>query len=134
MLEWAVDPERPIGDTRAPKQANPVSWQTAGLREQRDALPELAYRRYHLSQWTEREGSWSPPGAWAACIGRPTFEPAERIWAALDVGGVESATALTWINESLQVGCWIETAEDAILRAVERVRELRETFALVEFI
>ena len=39
-----------------------------------------------------------------------------------------------WITEDLRVGCWIETAEDAILRAVEQVRALRATHRIEEFI
>jgi hypothetical protein len=71
MLEWAVDPEIPITDTRAAKQANPASWQTVtGLREE---LPELAYRGYHLNQWVGKMGSRLPAGAWQARAGETDF-------------------------------------------------------------
>lgn len=46
MLEWMVADDVDLNDYRAAKQANPASWLTRqGLREQREALPELAYRR-----------------------------------------------------------------------------------------
>jgi phage terminase large subunit-like protein len=112
-----------------------VSWITADqLREQRPALPEAPFLRHHANARTSPEGSWLPAAACQACVGEPSFEPGESIWAALDVGGTESATALVWISESGQVGSWIETADDAILRAPERVRELRESYRIEEFI
>jgi hypothetical protein len=44
--------EQDIDDLRAANRANPASWITAeGLREQREAVPELAFRRFHLNQW-----------------------------------------------------------------------------------
>lgn len=81
MLEWMVDDVVELDDYRAAKQANPATWLTrSGLREQREALPELAYRRYHLNQWTGRLGSWLPAGAWQACANgvRPQEDQAGR--------------------------------------------------------
>jgi phage terminase large subunit-like protein len=45
---------------------------------------------------------------------------------------MESATALVWINERLQVGRWIDYGDDAIFGALDRIRELREEFFVVE--
>lgn len=83
MLEWMVDDDVDLDDYRAAKRANPASWLTRqGLREQRDAVPELAYRRYHLNQWTGRFGSWLPAGAWASCatLGRGERGTGSRWW------------------------------------------------------
>jgi hypothetical protein len=70
MLEWAVPEGTELSGTRV-KRANPASWVTTHqLAEARDALPDLAYRRFIANRWTEREGHWLPPGAWQA-PGRP---------------------------------------------------------------
>jgi phage terminase large subunit-like protein len=76
FLEWSLDEDGDIDDPREVKRANPASWiSTDGLREQREAVPDLAYRRFHANQWTEREGHWLPPGAWQACVGKPELTP-----------------------------------------------------------
>ena len=54
------------------------------------------------------------------------------MWLALDVGGAKSATALIWMNERLQVGCWIGYGDESIFGALERIRELRENYFVVE--
>jgi phage terminase large subunit-like protein len=64
----------------------------------------------------------------------PTIEPDESLWVALDVGGTESATACVWVTEDLRVGCSIWSGDEGILRAAEKVRELRQTHPVVEFI
>jgi hypothetical protein len=44
--------------------ANPASWITAqALEDQRQALPDLAFRRYHANQWTSAESASLPAGA-----------------------------------------------------------------------
>ena len=98
----------------------------------RESLPDLAHRRFVANQWTERAGHWLPPGAWEQCVGEPGFEPGERIWAAIDVGGERSATALAWINEARQVGALIFHGESGILEAAGAVRELAETYSIAE--
>jgi 5-methylcytosine-specific restriction endonuclease McrA len=84
------------------------------------------------NQWTERAGHWLPPGAWEKCVGEPSFEPGERVWAAVDVGGERSATALAWLNEARHVGIAIFHGESGILEAAEAVRSLAETFVIAE--
>jgi phage terminase large subunit-like protein len=124
FLEWATPP----GDEptpRAAKGANPAPWVSlAGLASQRDALPDLAWRRFHAGQWTAREGAWLQGHEWDACVGDPTFIDGEQVWAGLDVGGERSATALVWMNERLHVGCAFWTGDEGVLRAAEAVREL----------
>jgi hypothetical protein len=74
MFEWSVSDDADVDDPKIVKEANPASWVTeAGLAEQRHAVPDLAYRRYHCNQWTAREGHWLPPGAWQQCVGAPEF-------------------------------------------------------------
>src|SRR5436305_1472841 len=74
MLEWAVPEEADVSDAKVVKRANPASWVTIdGLREQREALPDIAYRRYHCNQFVARESTWLPPGAWQKCAGEVNF-------------------------------------------------------------
>jgi phage terminase large subunit-like protein len=120
---------------RAIRAANPASWITPELlAEQRRRLPGGDFLRFHANARVARKGSWIPPGAWQACVGVPTFEPGERVWIGVDVGGERSHTAVVWISESLQVGCAIFEGEEGVLRAVEQVRELAATYAVAECI
>jgi phage terminase large subunit-like protein len=137
LLEWALPRDGNPDDMKQVKKANPASWITAaGLAAQREAVPDLAFRQLHCGQWNARQGSWLAPGQWAACVDPdgPLIEPGEPIWCALDVGGTESATALVWGTADMRVNCWIQTSDDAILTAVEKIRELREQHRINEFI
>lgn len=88
LLEWAVPDDADVDDPKVVKRANPASWITTdALHEQREALPDLAYRRFIANQWTARQGAWLPPGAWQACAGVPEFEPGERVWIGVDLSG-----------------------------------------------
>lgn len=64
------------------------------LREQHEAVAELAFRRYHCNQWTAKVSAWLPAGAWQACAGERSFEEGERIWVGVDVGGERSDSAV----------------------------------------
>lgn len=99
MLEWSAPEERRLGG-RAAAMANPASWLSAeALREQRQAVPEPAYRQYHLNQWVGKIGSWLPAGSWQGLAGEPRFEEGERIHAAVDLGGGQRSTsALVWVQ------------------------------------
>jgi phage terminase large subunit-like protein len=133
FLEWSIPEDADVDDAKTVKKANPASWITVeGLAAQREAVPDLAYRRFHANQWTERSGYWLPPGAWQACIGRPEFTPGEDVWVGCDVGGERSATAVVWINDRLHVGVSIYHGDQGVLDAVERVRELAEQFTIRE--
>jgi phage terminase large subunit-like protein len=133
MLEWTVSEDADIDDARQVKRANPASWVTVeALREQRAAVPDLAFRRFHANQWTEREGHWLPAGAWQACEGEPVFADGEPVWLGCDVGGERSATAVVWLNEALHVGCEIFHGDSGILEAVDLIHELAEKYLIRE--
>ena len=133
MFEWSVSDDADVDDPKIVKEANPASWVTeAGLAEQRHAVPDLAYRRYHCNQWTAREGHWLPPGAWQQCVGAPEFRDGEPIWIGVDVGGERSASAVVWVNQGLHVGCGIYTGESGVLECVDHVRALAEQFDVRE--
>ena len=134
MLEWSV-PEDVELTPRSVKRANPASWiRVEDLARQQEAVPDLAFRRFHCGQWTEREGHWLPPGAWQACVGEPELTDGERIWVGVDVGGggQEGDTAVCWVNERLHVGCAVFSGEDGVLRARDKIEELAEPYSIVE--
>lgn len=134
MLEWTVDPDVPLGDMRATKRANPASWLTAaGMREQRAALPELAFRRYHRGEWVARMGSWLPAGAWQACAnGKAEIAEGSRIWVGIDVGGARADTAVLWIDEGFHIDCRIWSGDDAIMDATAFLPALAQRYRIVE--
>ena len=135
MLEWAVPANGNVDHVREVKAANPASWiTTAGLRQQRIRLPDLAYRRFVANQWTERQGHWLPPGSWQSCVGEPRFEDGERVWIGVDVGGERSSSAVAWINERLQVGVEIFHGETGVLECLDAVRELGRRYTVVEVV
>ena len=68
MLEWMTPEDAGLDAYRAAKRANPLSLITPPwLTEQREALHEIDYQRFHLNRWVGRLGSWLPAGAWAQC-------------------------------------------------------------------
>ena len=72
LLEWALEPEADLDDLEAVKACNPASWITAeGLAEQRGAVHELAFARFHANRWTGGEAPWILPEVWDACAGEP---------------------------------------------------------------
>ncbi len=134
-LEWSVDEDADIDDARIVKKANPCSWVSVeALREQRQAVPDLAYRRFHANQWTEREGHWLPPGAWQAVTGIPSFTDGEDVWIGVDVGGERSASAVVWINANLHVGAAIYHGDRGVLECVDEVRLLAGTYNVREVV
>jgi phage terminase large subunit-like protein len=133
MLEWSVSEDADITRPAIVKKANPASWITVGaLREQHEAVAEVAYRRYHANQWTAAVGAWLPAGAWQACAGPTHFEPGERIWVGVDVGGERSASAVVYVNEQLHVGVETWTGDEAVLEVAAYVADLAEQYAIVE--
>jgi len=122
LLEWQLPDE--WGLDRA-AEANPASWVTAErLEEQREAVHELAFRRFHANQWTSAEGYWLPPGAWQGRASDYTIEPGEPVWVGVDVGGSRAASAVVWVTEDLRVGSAVYEGTEAVLAVEERVRRL----------
>jgi phage terminase large subunit-like protein len=135
MLEWAVPENADASIPAIAKGANPASWiSEQALAEQRDAVPRIAYERFHLNRWRAHEGSWLPPGSYQACVGEPEFTPGESVWVGVDVGGQRSDTAVVWVSERLHVGCAIFEGDQGVLEAAEEVRELANTYAVEELI
>jgi len=132
MLEWSVPDDVEL-TPRSVKRANPASWvRVEDLRAQQDAVPELAFRRFHAGQWTERASYWLPTGAWQRCVGAPEIAPGAEIYVGVDVGGQRSATAVAWVTAELQAGVWIGHGDDAVLDARDVIRELAQRHTIVE--
>ncbi len=128
MLEWALPEDAPL---EAAVDANPASWITAeGLAEQREAVPQIAFERFHCNRWVARIGSWLPAGAWQACAGEPNLEDGERVWIGVDVGGSRADSAVVWRTEHLRIGVEIFTGDDAVLDVAAFVPELAERYAI----
>ena len=130
LLEWCLPEDVSIDDINAVKSVNPASWITkADLVEQREAVPEMAFRRFHANQWTERESHWLPAGAWQQCVRKPVFHDGEPVWVGVDVGGDKSASAVVWINAAYQVGCEIFHGDAGVLDCIDLIRELATRYA-----
>ena len=68
LLEWSLPDSASIDDMAIVKQVNPASWLTEDdLAEQREAVHEAAFRRYHANQWVAAIDSAVSPTEWAAC-------------------------------------------------------------------
>jgi phage terminase large subunit-like protein len=133
LLEWAVPTDADVDNPAVVKEANPASWITEeALAGQRQAVPDLAYRRYHCNQWGSGEGAWLPPGAWNKCVGTPRFTEGEPIVIAADLGGTRSASAVCWINDRHHVGCEIHRGDDAVLEIADCIRELARRYDVQE--
>ena len=125
-LERSVPDDADIEDMSVVKQSNPASWIAEdGLREQREAVHELAFRRYHCDQWTAAEAYWLPPGAWQACADIFDIEPGERVFLGVDIGGERAASAIAIVTEDLRVQAEIFQGDRAVLEVVDRVRGSR---------
>jgi phage terminase large subunit-like protein len=133
MLEWGCPEDTDLDDTKAVKAANVASWITVPeLRRAREALPEIAYRRFVMNQWTEREGHWLPPGRWQQCVGQPEFTDGEEIYIGADLGGQDSASAVAWVNDRLHVGVGIYERESGLLEVADHIRDLARRYRPVE--
>lgn len=70
-VEHAAPPGCDIWDRRAWRAANPALaagfLAPAALELQAGALPDRAFRVYHLGQWVDTASGWLPAGAWEDC-------------------------------------------------------------------
>lgn len=103
LLEWRVPDETSIDDMPAVKRANPASWLSEGdLAEQREAVHEMAFRRYHANQWVSGIDSAIAPAEWAACKvdGCEIPAGADGVHVGLDLALKWDCTALTPVWKS----------------------------------
>jgi phage terminase large subunit-like protein len=139
MLEWMARDDRMADDMREAWRCNPASWITEKrLREQYEALPEIAWRRFHLNQWAGRIGSWLPPGSWQACSNGKRPEPGCPIWIGVDLGGARADSACVWVSrlgdDHYAVDCSIHSGEDGMYAVQETILRLAERFQIREVV
>jgi phage terminase large subunit-like protein len=135
MLEWSVAYDWDGESLEPVKAANPASWITVeGLAEQRAAVQDMAFRRYHCNQWAASGQHWLPIGAWQACADPRIVihQDGERVFVGVDVGGERSASAVVWATEDLRIGCAVFHGDRAVLQCAEQVRELAKTYTIAE--
>lgn len=85
MLEWALDEKADIDDMAVVKSANPASWLTEQLlSEQREAVHEIAFRRYHCNQWVDSHAPWITADVWDACAEKPEMPPRSDVVLGID--------------------------------------------------
>jgi phage terminase large subunit-like protein len=136
LLEWSVAEDVELTPATT-KKANPASWiRTEDLAAQQEAVPELAFARYHAGRWTARAGHWLPVGAWQAIIGEPVFTAGERIWVGVDLGGggQEGDSAVAWVNAAGHVGVEIVEGERGPLEARAVIEDLADRYTVAEVV
>jgi phage terminase large subunit-like protein len=135
MLEWMVPEDVDLDDFQAAKRANPLSLITPKwLREQREALHEIDYQRFHLNRWVGRIGSWLPAGAWQACANGVRPQPGSDVWVGLDVGGARADTACVWIDRQGALGVEIMSGDDAVMEMTAFLYGLAQKFRVRELV
>jgi phage terminase large subunit-like protein len=137
MLEWMVPEDADLGDYAAAKRANPLSLITPRwLREQREALHEIDFQRFHMNRWVGRIGSWLPAGSWQACANGARPEPGTDIWLGVDLGGAraDSAVVAMWKlgGDHYGVTAAIFSGEDSPFEANHHILQLAERFRIRE--
>ena len=136
MLEWACPPGADLSDPAAVKAANPASFVTEGFLAEQIASPglhPLEFARYHAGTWTESADLWLPHGAWEACAGEVVFDPGERVYLGVDIGGERAASAIVGVTADLRVGVVeVFQGEGAVLEVARAVRRLAGTYDVAE--
>ena len=131
MLEWSLPADANVDNPKVVKKTNPASWITVELlAEQRERLPDLAYRRFICNQWTDQSSSWLPVGAYGKCVGDPQYQDGERVWVGLHID--KDGSAVAWLNEQGHVGVWSNQVDDGGLAARDTVLELARDFQVIE--
>ena len=139
MLEWMVPEHVDLGDYRAAKRANPLSLITPRwLREQREALHEIDYQRFHCNRWVGRIGSWLPAGAWQACANGQRPQQGSPVWVGVDLGGARADSACVWVSrlgdEHFAIDAAIFSGDDGIVGVNETILRLAERFQVREVV
>jgi hypothetical protein len=135
-LEWSLPDDASPSDSRAVARCNPASWIGASdLREQRQRVTELEYLQFHCCRWGVGEGSWLPPGAWAACRGEIAEVGDEPVWLGVDIGGSRAASAVVGVTADLEVvEIHVFQGDEAVLRVTEAVLEIASRRPIAELV
>jgi phage terminase large subunit-like protein len=110
MHEWALEPEQDREDMRVVKAANPASWQTVGLLQERRDDPSTTpwqWARFACGVWLQGEDTAIGPVEWAACA-TDDSPPDGLTWRlGLDVGWKEDTTAIVPLALADDGAVWI---------------------------
>jgi phage terminase large subunit-like protein len=139
MLEWMVPEDVSLDDYQAAKKANPLSLITPKwLREQREALNEIDYQRFHLNRWVGRIGSWLPAGSSQACANGARPQGGCDLWLGVDLGGARADSAVVWMwklgHDHYGVDAAIFPGEDGPFDANLHIVRLAERFRIREIV
>jgi len=139
MLEWMVPKDVPLTDHQAAKKANPLSLITPRwLKEQREALHEIDYQRFHLNRWVGRIGSWLPARAWQQCANGSRPQQGCPIWVGVDVGGARADSACVWVSrlgdDHYALDAAIFSGDDGVVGVNETILRLAERFQIREVV
>lgn len=115
---WRSAPESTeLGDKKSWQEANPASWVTNEfLEDQMRSLPEGTFRRLHLNQWWEQDGTgWVDMETWDANNAEPTFNEYDPCYIGVDAAPKRDTTAVVLVqrheDETFSVRCWTFEAD-----------------------
>ena len=121
MLEWALPEDADIDDMDVVKSVNPASWLSPSLlAEQRDAVHEIAFRRYHCNQWVAAQAPWITGDVWDACKGESSIPDNSDVVLGIDAAIRHDSTCVSTVrrdrdgNFHSQFKVWLPTREREI--------------------
>ena len=91
----------PTSTTRATsrRRTPPPGSASSGCASSAQAVPDLAFRRFHANQWTEREGTGCRPAPGSAASASPSSPPARTSGSASTSAASARRRAVVWVNE-----------------------------------
>jgi phage terminase large subunit-like protein len=100
MLEWALPEDADIDDMKVVKGVNPASWLTeTSLAEQRDAVHDIAFRRYHGNQWLDAQAPWITGDVWDACKDKPDIPGDSEVVLGVDASIRHDSTVVARVRK-----------------------------------
>jgi phage terminase large subunit-like protein len=135
MLEWRAEDPDSLASVKA---ANPASWVTIdGLAEQREAVHELTFKRYHANVWTGGQSPFITADVWDLCAGQPDIPAGADVVLGVDASIRHDSTAIAMVRRDGDVfhalwRVWTPTRGDEIsLGEVEQfIRDLADQFTV----
>ena len=147
MHEWALLDSDDVDDMAVVKEANPASWQTLEMLQQRHDSPSMLpwqWKRFACGLWTAEEAWWFDAETWNDAGVDAEIEPGETICIGFDGSRFGDATALVAcrIDDGLlqPLGVWEkpggakewevpgDEVDAALADAMERYRVVRGYF------
>lgn len=99
MMEWALPESADVDDMEVVKTVNPASWLTVdALGQQREAVHEIAFRRYHCNQWVGAQAPWITGDVWDACAGEPLIPEGSEVILGVDAAIRHDSTCVARVR------------------------------------